>query len=83
MQAIQVRLPTHSHEILINPFGLSYHEINASSLIKVDLAGNVIDQGSTSHSINQVRFVWRTRGKYGENAIMPPLTKKIRPPPFG
>ena len=29
-----------SEEFLINPFGLMFHEITASSLVKIDLAGN-------------------------------------------
>eukprot|EP00929_Paragymnodinium_shiwhaense_P058915 TRINITY_DN29500_c0_g1_i1.p1 TRINITY_DN29500_c0_g1~~TRINITY_DN29500_c0_g1_i1.p1 ORF type:complete len:316 (-),score=21.99 TRINITY_DN29500_c0_g1_i1:417-1364(-) len=33
---------------LINPFGLRYGEVTASSLIKIDLEGNVIDKGSTN-----------------------------------
>ncbi|KAK0397225.1 hypothetical protein QR680_002039 [Steinernema hermaphroditum] len=44
-------------EILINPFGLLYHEITASSLIKVDLEGNVLDPGSTKLGINQAGYV--------------------------
>lgn len=38
---------------LLNPFGLQYHEVTASSLIKVDMQGNVIDPGSTNFSFNK------------------------------
>lgn len=41
-------------EILINPFGLLYPEITASSLVKINLKGDVIDTGSTNLGINQV-----------------------------
>lgn len=44
-------------EILINPFGLLYHEITASSLVKVNLAGDVLDTGSTSFGISQAGYV--------------------------
>ena len=30
---------------LINPFGLKFHEVYASSLLKVDIDGNVLDEG--------------------------------------
>jgi ribulose-5-phosphate 4-epimerase/fuculose-1-phosphate aldolase len=36
---ISAKIPG-SEEFLINPFGLMFHEITASSLVKIDLAGN-------------------------------------------
>uniref|UniRef100_A0A914GXT1 Class II aldolase/adducin N-terminal domain-containing protein n=1 Tax=Globodera rostochiensis TaxID=31243 RepID=A0A914GXT1_GLORO len=44
-------------EFLINPFGLLYHEITASSLIKLNLKGKVLDQGSTHLGVNQAAYV--------------------------
>ena len=55
-----MRLPGDVDEVLINPFGLLYHEITASSLIKVALDGNVLDPGSTKLGINNVGFSSRT-----------------------
>ena len=37
---------------LINPFGLMYHEITASSLVKVDMLGQVVDPGTTTYGPN-------------------------------
>lgn len=37
--------PNGEHHILINPLGLNYQEITASSLIKIDLDGNTIHPG--------------------------------------
>ncbi|VDD96462.1 unnamed protein product [Enterobius vermicularis] len=54
---ITLRTASNPSEILINPFGLLYHEITASSLVKVDLDGNVLDGGSTKLAINQEGFV--------------------------
>ncbi|ETN72622.1 hypothetical protein NECAME_18760, partial [Necator americanus] len=48
-----VRLPGDNPEILINPFGLLYHEQTASTLVKVDLDGKVLHPGSTNLGINQ------------------------------
>ncbi|CAJ0928009.1 unnamed protein product, partial [Mesorhabditis belari] len=53
---ITVRHPSTLNEILINPFGLLYHEITASYLIKVDLDGEVLDQGATKLGINESAF---------------------------
>ncbi|VDL86304.1 unnamed protein product, partial [Nippostrongylus brasiliensis] len=45
---ITVRIPVDGRdEILINPFGLLYHEQSASTLVKVDLDGKA---GYTLHS---------------------------------
>ncbi|VIO86096.1 Adducin-related protein 1, putative [Brugia malayi] len=53
---ITLKLPD-SDELLINPFGLLYHEITASSLIKINLNGEIIDRGSTKLGINQAGYV--------------------------
>ncbi|XP_028391050.1 alpha-adducin-like isoform X2 [Dendronephthya gigantea] len=42
---------------LINPFGLLYHEITASGLVKIDSEGEVLDPGSTNCGINKSGFV--------------------------
>jgi len=54
---ITVRLSQDTEHFLINPFGLQYHEVTASSLLKVDMQGNVVDPGSTSFSFNKPGFV--------------------------
>jgi len=40
---LSARVPGHPDQYLINPYGLLFHEIRASNLIKVDFDGNVID----------------------------------------
>ena len=40
---LSARVPGHSDQYLINPYGLLFHEITASNLIKVDFQGNVIE----------------------------------------
>jgi ribulose-5-phosphate 4-epimerase/fuculose-1-phosphate aldolase len=39
---ISVRVPGPDHHFLINPYGMLFEEITASSLVKVDLEGNVV-----------------------------------------
>lgn len=40
---ISVRVPGPRHEFLLNPLGVLYDQITASSLIKVDVEGRVLD----------------------------------------
>ncbi|EFX68189.1 hu li tai shao-like protein [Daphnia pulex] len=54
---ITVKVSEDDHHFLLNPFGLLYHEITASSLIKVDVQGNMIDKGSTYFGVNIPGFV--------------------------
>ncbi|EYC31971.1 hypothetical protein Y032_0003g1335 [Ancylostoma ceylanicum] len=51
-----VRVPAKTTEILINPFGLLYHEQTARTLVKVDLDGKVLHPGSTKLGINQAGY---------------------------
>ncbi|MBB3609923.1 class II aldolase/adducin family protein [Rhizobium sp. BK602] len=52
---ISVRLPGPEHHFLINPYGLLFSEINASSFVKIDLDGNKI--GKSDHPVNRAGFV--------------------------
>lgn len=40
---ISVRVPGPEQHFLINPYGLLFEEITASSLVKIDLAGNPVE----------------------------------------
>jgi ribulose-5-phosphate 4-epimerase/fuculose-1-phosphate aldolase len=52
---ISVRIPGPEHHFLINPYGLFFEEITASSLVKIDLDGNAV--GSSQHEVNPAGFV--------------------------
>ena len=54
---ITARVPGSSDHFLINPFGLKFDEVTASSLIKVDLNGTVIEPGSTDLPFNLAGYV--------------------------
>ncbi|MEO8102789.1 MAG: class II aldolase/adducin family protein [Betaproteobacteria bacterium] len=43
---ITARIPGTDHHFLINPYGMLFEEITASSLVKIDLAGNKLDAGN-------------------------------------
>uniref|UniRef100_K1PEX5 Protein hu-li tai shao n=1 Tax=Magallana gigas TaxID=29159 RepID=K1PEX5_MAGGI len=53
---ISVRINQELEHFLINPFGLNYGEITASSLVKVDMQGDVIEKGTTTLGINRAGF---------------------------
>ncbi|XP_031971964.1 gamma-adducin isoform X1 [Corvus moneduloides] len=53
---ITVRVSKEHDHILIMPRGLSFSEASASNLVKVNILGDVVDQGSTALSIDSVGF---------------------------
>jgi ribulose-5-phosphate 4-epimerase/fuculose-1-phosphate aldolase len=52
---LSARVPGPEHHFLVNPLGLGFDEITASSLVKIDLDGNVI--GETPYRPNAAGFV--------------------------
>jgi len=52
---ISVRLPGPEHHFLINPYGMLFEEITASSLVKIDLHGEKVEP--SDHPINPAGFV--------------------------
>lgn len=52
---ISARVPGGDEHFLINPYGFLFEEITASSLVKVDLAGNKVD--NSPHMVNPAGFV--------------------------
>uniref|UniRef100_A0A8C5HPS0 Gamma-adducin-like n=1 Tax=Gouania willdenowi TaxID=441366 RepID=A0A8C5HPS0_GOUWI len=53
---ITVRVSKEQDHILIGPRGLSFAEVTAANLVKVNIIGEVVDQGSTDLSIDQFGF---------------------------
>ncbi len=53
---ITLRIPGTDH-LLINLYGLLYKEITASSLVKIDLAGNILWKQDTDYGINRSGYV--------------------------
>ena len=51
---ISARIPGPEHPFLINPYGLFFEEITASSLVKIDLDGNILQD--TPYFINPAGF---------------------------
>jgi ribulose-5-phosphate 4-epimerase/fuculose-1-phosphate aldolase len=51
---ISARVPGPEHHFLINPYGMTFDEITASSLVKVDLQGKKVDE--SPYPINPAGF---------------------------
>ncbi|XP_036130949.1 alpha-adducin isoform X2 [Molossus molossus] len=53
---ITTRVSSEQEHFLIVPFGLLYSEVTASSLVKVNFQGDIVDRGSTNLGVNQAGF---------------------------
>jgi ribulose-5-phosphate 4-epimerase/fuculose-1-phosphate aldolase len=51
---ISARIPGPEHHFLINPYGMLFDEMTASSLVKIDLEGNILQE--TPYFINPAGF---------------------------
>lgn len=54
---ITARIPGTKDHLLINLYGLLYREITASSLVKIDLDGEVLAKPDTDYGINKSGYV--------------------------
>jgi ribulose-5-phosphate 4-epimerase/fuculose-1-phosphate aldolase len=54
---ITARIPGTDDHLLINLYGLLYKEITASSLVKIDVEGNIIWKPETDYGINKSGYV--------------------------
>jgi ribulose-5-phosphate 4-epimerase/fuculose-1-phosphate aldolase len=53
---ISARVPDSHDQFLINPYGMLYEEITASSLVRIDLDGNILFN-ATEYGINKAGYV--------------------------
>ena len=54
---ITAQIPGKKERLLINLYGLLYKEITASSLVKIDVEGNIIWKPDTDYGINKSGYV--------------------------
>jgi ribulose-5-phosphate 4-epimerase/fuculose-1-phosphate aldolase len=54
---ITARIPGSDDHLLINLYGMTYREVTASSLVKIDLEGNILWKPETDYDINKSGFV--------------------------
>src|SRR3546814_3415534 len=48
------RVPGPEHHFLLNPYGVMFAQVTASSLVKIDLDGNIVMD--TPHEVNPAGF---------------------------
>lgn len=53
---ISARVPGPEHHFLINHYGVLFHEMRASDLVKIDLDGNIVDPEERGMRVNQAGF---------------------------
>ena len=53
---ISARLPGPDHHFLINKYGVMFHEMRASDLVRIDLDGNVVQPDGQSERVNAAGF---------------------------
>ncbi|XP_067415005.1 alpha-adducin isoform X3 [Emydura macquarii macquarii] len=53
---ITARVSSEQEHFLIVPFGLLYSEVTASSLVKINIQGDIVDRGCTNLGVNQAGF---------------------------
>jgi ribulose-5-phosphate 4-epimerase/fuculose-1-phosphate aldolase len=54
---ITARVPGTDDQFLINPYGLFYEEMTASSFHKIDIEGNLVTSGDDRYGVNKAGFV--------------------------
>src|SRR5260221_9676932 len=54
---IWARVPGEEGHFLINAYGMTYDEITASSLVKIDFDGKIVQDSGTGYGINHAGFV--------------------------
>jgi ribulose-5-phosphate 4-epimerase/fuculose-1-phosphate aldolase len=52
---ISARVPGHDDHFLLNPYGMLFDEITASSLVKIDLDGKVVEE--SEYEVNRAGYV--------------------------
>jgi len=54
---VTARISQDTEHFLLNPFGVLYNEVTASSLIKVNMQGETVEEGSTNFGVNKAGFM--------------------------
>ena len=54
---LQARVSQDTEHFLLNPFGMLYNEVTASSLVKVNMQGETVEEGTTNFGVNQAGFM--------------------------
>jgi len=53
---ISARVPGPEHHFLINRYGVLFDQMRASDLVKIDLHGNIVEEGAETKQVNAAGF---------------------------
>eukprot|EP00088_Acartia_fossae_P018748 TRINITY_DN20856_c0_g1_i1.p1 TRINITY_DN20856_c0_g1~~TRINITY_DN20856_c0_g1_i1.p1 ORF type:complete len:441 (+),score=157.10 TRINITY_DN20856_c0_g1_i1:181-1503(+) len=53
---VTARISQDTEHFLLNPYGLHYSEMTASSLVKVNMQGELVEEGTTNFGVHQDNF---------------------------
>src|SRR3978361_54510 len=69
---ISARLSGPDHHFLINKYGVNFHEMRASDLVKIDVDGNIVEQdrGLSSRDVNAAGFCIHSAGHMARHDLM-------------
>jgi len=54
---VTARVSQDLEHFLLNPFGMMYNEVTASSLVKVNMQGETVEEGTTNFGVNVAGFM--------------------------
>src|SRR5258708_14321626 len=66
---ISARVPGEEGHFPINAYGMTYDEITASSLVKIDFDGKIVQDSGTGYGINHAGFVIHSAVHPGPPAV--------------
>ena len=75
---ISARVPGPDHHFLINPYGLMFEEITASSLVKVDLDGNQLSDDAVLHQPGRLHHPFGDPRRARRRLLRPPSAHRRR-----
>ena len=75
---LSARVPGREHHFLINPYGMTFDEITASSLIKVDLAGRKVMDLSLPDQSGRLHHSQRHPRRARRRQVHPPCAQPQR-----
>src|ERR1700730_13160526 len=71
---ITARVPGQHDHFLINPYGLLFDEVTASSLVKIDAEGNKVEPSPDSPPVEMIRSALESRGEMQD---LPPAAREL------
>ena len=75
---ISARVPGPEHHFLINPYGMMFEEITASSLVKIDIEGQTLLQPDHGYNVNVAGFYLHAPIHRARPDVKLPCSRRLR-----